>query len=105
MPAASPNRCIALFQAGSPSVAKSGESGSGSNSMTLARMYLPLGLGSFHSGGRVTCDRAGLHDEEPIIAESPLDIHWLTIEFLNSHTDARQLSRLHGCKHCARALA
>src|SRR5258708_16003299 len=38
------------------------------------------------------------------MGESPLDIHWLTIEFLNAHTDARQLSRLHGCKHCARAL-
>src|SRR6266568_2323689 len=39
------------------------------------------------------------------MVERPLDIHWLTIEFLNSHTNARQLSRLHGCKHCARALA
>src|SRR5260370_8289225 len=39
------------------------------------------------------------------MGESPLDIHWLTIEFLNSHTDARQLSRLHSCKHYARALA
>ena len=89
----------ASFQRGKASVAKRGESGSGSSSMTLLRAVSSLwGCGRFHSSvaggsGSAVIGRACTIERAPV-AERPFDIHRLAVELLDLHAQPRQLGGL-----------